>query len=44
MNTSQTMSIGKRLLSSMWAFWIILLAGSMGLATAIYLVWLKGNI
>jgi hypothetical protein len=44
MNTSQTMGIGKRLLNSMWAFWLMLLAGSMGLATAIYLVWLKGNI
>jgi ABC-type phosphate transport system permease subunit len=44
MNTSQTMGIGTRLLNSMWAFWIVLLAGSMGLATAIYLVWLKGTI
>ena len=31
-------------INSMWGFWLVLLAVSMGLATGIYYVWLKGNI
>jgi hypothetical protein len=34
----------KRLLNSMWAFWFLLLVVSLGLATVVYYVWLKGNI
>jgi len=44
MTTLESNGIGKRLLNSMWGFWLVLLAASMGLATGIYLVWLKGNI
>jgi len=31
-------------INSMWGFWLVLLVFSLGLATAIYYVWLKGNI
>ena len=31
-------------INSMWGFWLVLLAVSMGLATGIYYVWLKGNV
>jgi hypothetical protein len=31
-------------INSMWGFWLVLLTFSLGLATAIYYVWLKGNI
>ncbi len=31
-------------INSMWGFWLVLLTFSLGLATAIYFVWLKGNI
>ena len=44
MNSSEHNVLAKRLLNSMWAFWLMLLAGSLGLATVIYFVWLKGNV
>ena len=44
MSTSQTNTIGLRLLNSMWAFWLMLLTGSLGLAAVIYLTWLRGNL
>ena len=31
-------------INSMWGFWLVLLTFSLGLATAIYYIWLKGNI
>lgn len=31
-------------MNSMWGFWLVLLTFSLGLATGIYYVWLKGNI
>jgi len=37
-------SIVKRLLNSMWGFWLFLLAISFGVAAAIYLIWLKGSV
>jgi ABC-type phosphate transport system permease subunit len=35
--------IMKSVLSSMWAYWFLLLAVSLGCAAAIYLIWLKGT-
>ena len=35
--------IMKWCLNSMWGFWLVLLAVSLGLATGIYYIWLKGN-
>ena len=32
------------LVSSMWGFWLLLLAVSFALATGIYYVWLRGNL
>jgi hypothetical protein len=29
---------------SMWRFWFVLLAISLGMAAGIYFLWLKGNI
>jgi hypothetical protein len=34
--------IVKRMLNSMWGFWLFLLALSFGLAATIYWVWLRG--
>ena len=34
----------KRLLNSMWFFWMFLLAISLGIAAVIYLVWLRGTV
>jgi len=31
-------------INSMWGFWLLLLALSLGMATGIYYIWLKGNI
>ena len=31
-------------LGSMWAYWLTLLAFSMGLAVVIYLIWLRGSV
>jgi ABC-type phosphate transport system permease subunit len=44
MTTSSGNSIGKWLVNSMWVFWLVLLAASLGIAAGIYLIWLKGNI
>lgn len=30
-------------LNSMWVYWFVLLAVSLGAAAGIYLIWLKGN-
>jgi hypothetical protein len=32
------------LVGSMWGFWFLLLAFSLGLATVIYYVWLRGSV
>jgi hypothetical protein len=37
-------SLLKSLIGSMWAYWLLLLGFSLGLATVIYYVWLRGNI
>jgi ABC-type phosphate transport system permease subunit len=42
--TTKGNGLFKTLINSMWGFWILLLVFSLGLATAIYYVWLKGNI
>jgi hypothetical protein len=34
----------KRLLNSMWFYWMFLLAISLGIAAVIYLVWLRGTV
>jgi hypothetical protein len=34
----------KALLSSMWGYWLLLLAVSFGIAGAIYFIWLRGHI
>jgi hypothetical protein len=36
--------IVKRLLNSMWFYWMFLLAISLGIAAAIYLIWLRGTV
>jgi hypothetical protein len=36
--------IVKRMLNSMWGFWLFLLAISFGIAAAIYWIWLKGTV
>lgn len=36
--------IVKRLLNSMWAYWMFLLAVSFGLAASIYWIWLRGAV
>ncbi len=33
----------KWLINSMWGYWFLLLAISLGLATVIYEIWLKGT-
>jgi hypothetical protein len=33
----------KRILNSMFGYWMLLLAISIGLAAGIYQIWLKGN-
>jgi hypothetical protein len=38
------LSMVKRLLNSMWFFWMFLLAISLGIAAVIYLVWLRGTV
>ncbi len=34
----------KRLLNSMWTFWLLLLVISLGTAGVIFEVWLKGRV
>jgi hypothetical protein len=34
----------RALTGSMWGFWFFLLAISLGMAAAIYYVWLRGNL
>ncbi len=36
--------LGKRLLNSMWAYWMFLLAVSFVIAGAIYWIWLRGAV
>jgi hypothetical protein len=36
--------IVKRMLNSMWGYWLLLLTISFGIAAAIYWIWLKGNV
>ena len=43
-NTMKGNGMMKWWINSMWGFWLVLLTFSLGLATAIYYVWLKGNI
>jgi hypothetical protein len=38
------MHIVKRMLNSMWGYWLFLLAISFGVAAAIYWIWLKGTV
>jgi hypothetical protein len=40
----QNSSLVKRLLNSMWGFWLSLLAISFGVAAVIYWVWLRGSV
>jgi hypothetical protein len=42
--TTKANGMMKWWVNSMWGFWLVLLTFSLGLATAIYYVWLKGNI
>ncbi len=37
-------SIMKKLINTMWGFWLLLLVFSLGVAAAIYEIWLKGRI
>ncbi len=37
-------SMAKRMLSSMWGYWMFLLAISFGIAAVIYWVWLRGSV
>jgi len=34
----------KSLINSMWGFWLLLLAFSLGLEAIVYFIWLKGNL
>jgi hypothetical protein len=34
----------KRLLNTMWIYWMLLLVVSIGLAAGIYEIWLKGHV
>ena len=34
----------KKLINSMWGYWLLLLTISLSVAAAIYEIWLKGNI
>jgi hypothetical protein len=36
--------IKRWVLGSMWGFWVLLLAFSLGLAAVIHLIWLRGNV
>jgi hypothetical protein len=42
--TSPPGRLVRALTSSMWGYWFFLLAISMGMATVIYYVWLRGNL
>lgn len=42
--TSSDNGIVRRLLNSMWGYWMFLLAISFGVAAAIYWVWLRGTV
>ena len=42
--TTKANGMMKWWVNSMWGFWLVLLTFSLGLAMAIYYVWLKGNI
>lgn len=44
MTTPTQSSMVKRLLSSMWFYWMFLLGISLGIAAAIYLIWLRGTV
>jgi hypothetical protein len=33
-----------KLINSMWGYWLILLIISLGIATVIYEIWLKGRV
>jgi len=37
-------SLVKRMLSSMWGYWMFLLTISFGVAAAIYWIWLRGSV
>ena len=41
---SQEQHLVKRLLDSMWFYWLFLLAISFGIAAVIYFVWLRGTV
>jgi hypothetical protein len=43
-STAKDTGMVKWLVNSMWVFWFSLLFVSMGLATIVYYVWLKGNV
>ena len=43
-STTKDVGLVKWLVNSMWVFWFLLLGISLGLATVVYYVWLKGNI
>jgi len=34
----------KKLINSMWGYWLLLLVISLGIAAAIYEIWLRGRI
>jgi hypothetical protein len=42
--TTKGNGLMKSLINSMWGFWLLLLAFSLGLAASVYFIWLKGNI
>jgi hypothetical protein len=42
--TGSENSIVKRMLNSMWGYWMFLLAISFGVAAIIYWVWLRGTV
>ncbi len=42
--TANDNSLVKRMLSSMWGYWMFLLAISFGVAAVIYWVWLRGAV
>jgi hypothetical protein len=44
MTTATQSSMVKRLLSSMWFYWMFLLGISFGIAAVIYWIWLRGTV
>jgi hypothetical protein len=42
--TGSESSMVKRMLSSMWGYWLFLLTISFGVAAAIYWIWLRGTV